>query len=312
MALELASSGDVHEMTGKISGAIGNGPGKISQAQADLLRMTLMKDMAQGLSHLRANNMIHFDFKTPNVMIGSEGSAKIADFGTTRAGAAISAASAPKIDNPIYQAPEMIYLKNHISSTDSQVTAAIGTRSTHLKEEMESIFIGAKSGQIKTICETILQPEKDNRKAQIEANNAGLSLSNQADTWALGIAAANLFEVPMVFDQMSFMAPMETALTDFRQNPANVALGARRADGSLPPGALGEATRIPAVTTLINDLLRPDPTARPALDTVLGSAVLSNPAVGSQYTHALIAALASDDPAAIDNARDRLAARMAG
>lgn len=312
MALELASSGDVHEMTSKISDAIGNGPGKISQAQADLLRLTLVKDMAQGLSHLRANNMIHFDFKTPNVMIGADGSAKIADFGTTRAGASISAVGAPVVDNPIFQAPEMIYLKRHIESTDDQITAAIGTRSGHLKEEMKSIFIGSEVGQIKTICETILRPEKDNLKAQIEANNAGLSLSNQADTWALGMAAANVFGVPFVFEQMSFMGDMEDALTAFRQNPANVALGARQADGSLPPGALGETTRIPAVTTLINDLLRPDPTARPALNTVLGSAVLSNPAVGGQQAHALIAALASGDPAAIDNARDRLAARMQG
>ena len=67
------SKGDVHHLSGDA---------RDHQGLANLVCSALVKDMVQGLKQLHSNGVCHMDMKGPNVIIGSDGLAKIADFGT--------------------------------------------------------------------------------------------------------------------------------------------------------------------------------------------------------------------------------------
>ena len=47
--------------------------------------VTIAKDIASGLAHAHANNLVHCDIKPHNILLTSDGHAKIADFGIARA-----------------------------------------------------------------------------------------------------------------------------------------------------------------------------------------------------------------------------------
>ncbi|KAF7354925.1 Protein kinase domain-containing protein [Mycena sanguinolenta] len=91
----------------------------LSNAPADIDRVSLIADVAMGLEYLHSENIVHGDLKTPNILVTPSGRACIADFGLSTIvdelslKMAFSSRSGPA-GTVRYQAPEL--LKNESST----------------------------------------------------------------------------------------------------------------------------------------------------------------------------------------------------
>jgi serine/threonine protein kinase len=106
IAMELAPGGQLHNVGKKIQKDLDTG--LISLHAANLMRITLIKDMARGLQHLHESaGMTHFDLKPVNYFMGSDGKAKLGDFGLTDANFE-KTFDDRATENPRYSPPEAI------------------------------------------------------------------------------------------------------------------------------------------------------------------------------------------------------------
>lgn len=106
IALEYAPGGNLNGLIGRIDQAARRGD--ISPQTATLARITLLRDIVEGMRHVQeARGMLHLDLKPINFFIGEDGLAKVGDFGTARVGDSLHLARR-LVDNPRWQAPEMI------------------------------------------------------------------------------------------------------------------------------------------------------------------------------------------------------------
>ena len=117
IAVEIAPNGTVYDISTKIREAIDPGPnpppGKITAEEANIIRLTMVKDMALGLRHLHGSQkMTHYDFKSPNCMIGADGTTKVVDFGLSLKGTTIALETASTVDLPLFKAPEIMRAEN--------------------------------------------------------------------------------------------------------------------------------------------------------------------------------------------------------
>jgi serine/threonine protein kinase len=104
IALDYAPGGNLYKLNGKIQTAIDQGV--ISPEAANRMRILLFRDMLEGMRHVQeSHGMMHLDFKSPNVFIGEDGSAKIGDFGTAYQGDTRHLQKRLVI-NPLWQPPE--------------------------------------------------------------------------------------------------------------------------------------------------------------------------------------------------------------
>ena len=78
------------------------------------------KDMLKGLEFLHQQEIMHRDLKPGNVLVCSDGTCKLADFGTcaSLAGGAIDSdtTSAPMVGTPLYMSPEVIQGERNVKS----------------------------------------------------------------------------------------------------------------------------------------------------------------------------------------------------
>jgi eukaryotic-like serine/threonine-protein kinase len=81
-----------------------------------LQRLTWMKQVLSALSHLHAHGTIHTDIKTENVLLGTDGRAKVMDFGMSHMRGTASSLSTTTVSSsrlgaqgtPAYMAPEVL------------------------------------------------------------------------------------------------------------------------------------------------------------------------------------------------------------
>lgn len=82
--------------------------GLISEDTRQLLGTFFLRGVIQGTQHMQETRQSHHgDFKTPNILIGSDGEVKLTDFGTSGLGLTREAQSRT-VDNPIWLAPELL------------------------------------------------------------------------------------------------------------------------------------------------------------------------------------------------------------
>lgn len=106
IALEYAPGGNLGGLIGHIDEAVRRGD--ISRHAATQARITLLRDIVEGMRHVQeARGMLHLDIKPINFFIGEDGLAKVGDFGTAQVGDSLRLARR-LVDNPRWQAPEMI------------------------------------------------------------------------------------------------------------------------------------------------------------------------------------------------------------
>lgn len=106
IALEHAPGGNLYNLNQTLQTAIDQGV--VSPEAATLVRILLFRDMLEGMRHVQeARGMMHLDFKSPNVFIGEDGSAKVGDFGTSRQGDTLHL-DRRLVTNPLWQPPELI------------------------------------------------------------------------------------------------------------------------------------------------------------------------------------------------------------
>ncbi len=106
IALEHAPGGNLYNLNETLQTAIDRGV--VSPEAATLVRILLFRDMLEGMRHVQeARGMMHLDFKSPNVFIGEDGSAKVGDFGTSWRGDTLHLGK-QLVANPLWQAPELL------------------------------------------------------------------------------------------------------------------------------------------------------------------------------------------------------------
>ena len=306
IALENASNGDVQDMGQKIRNAVGTGPGKITQDQADVLCFTVLQDMSKGLQQLRNTNLIHLDFKAPNCLIGNDGTAKISDFGLTRSGAATAAGDVLALNENVYfQSPEMAHAnhagnQHYNQANDVNMKAAMAL-TTGLKEQLK----GMSEDDMLSIVGGVRAARNVVASEAAQAKRNEFALTSQSDVFCLGIAAYSLFTGRNMELSGSFMSHQTASLAGFLgSGKPPLSTGP---DGKPVPGSLGTLTHNEDANDLINRLMdstpgnRPDPTQLTRLDAFFGY----NAAVGDK-AHALLVALSKGDPSATDLASQDL------
>lgn len=83
MVVNLAGGGDLDKVSNKIGKAVTDG--KISKEVQSLLTRHLLRDVMEGMKYIQSDrNMQHLDVKPQNFLIKSDGTAMVADFGTSR------------------------------------------------------------------------------------------------------------------------------------------------------------------------------------------------------------------------------------
>ena len=106
IALGFASRGDAYGAIDKLNKAAQNN--QITPQEANLARVTMIKDMIEGLRHVQdTRGMTHLDVKSPNFFVDAGGVVKLGDVGTASEGGTRQLKGNP-IQNPRWAAPELI------------------------------------------------------------------------------------------------------------------------------------------------------------------------------------------------------------
>lgn len=116
---EVAGGGDAVDAMFAVTNALK--ADTISVEQANAIRLTLAKDMLDGLKAMHDGGLMHRDFKLENVFIGGDGTAKVADFGTVREDTAYDTNILRDIDAPHFRPPEEHLKRKEIKAYDEQI-----------------------------------------------------------------------------------------------------------------------------------------------------------------------------------------------
>ena len=116
------TSGDMSDVIEKIDKAVTDGV--LTQDQALTAKLTLMRDMADGLNVLHNHGFSHRDVKFANTFVDGTGVAKVADFGETAFSSTFNLSEQKIIDNPVYLAPENLKAKDRIHDLVSDTKQA--------------------------------------------------------------------------------------------------------------------------------------------------------------------------------------------
>jgi serine/threonine protein kinase len=277
---DIAEGGDGKAAAGRIAQAVADQT--ITQDQANVLRMTLFRDMVAGLLHVNdAQGVIHSDIKLENFLIDSKGNLKIADLGVAMEGTVRHQDSFLGY-TPLYASPE--HTRNVFEATKKADDAMIASGMEKLLSEA---FPGTSAADLKCLTRSAVLPRIK------EANDAKL-LSNKVDSFALGEAALFLFK------------GREIHLSPFDKLSYKTALAKPDTNGVIPHTALASTTGLDAADDLINALLAPQPDRRPDMVDALLRDTFDLPGVGSSHARDLLVALKSGDQNGIAQAKAAL------
>jgi serine/threonine protein kinase len=277
IAMELAGKGDVYELTQKLADKVK--AGDITQQEANQARLTMIKDMLEGMRHVQeTRGMIHLDVKGPNFFVDGNGVTKLGDFGTALQGTTARLSGSP-VDNPTWLAPEVI---KGDEERGVQVSA------------LRKMMVAAKNAALAEVDKTLPQDKQDelranivkDKQARLDQQSAPLTfgITNKVDTWSVGIEAFRVLTGKPPFDgdfMSEIMDQIKTHASDVNNRvtlPTDVDLG-------FSAGELRD------LNALIGGLLHPDPTQRTSLSDALQSPIFQNPGIGGQAARDILKGL---------------------
>ncbi len=303
IAVEIAPNGDATDMATAIRDAAGGQSPKITTQQADVLRLTMIQDMAKGLDDMHAAGMTHYDFKSPNCLIGADGTVKIADFGLTlgnrKAGDAIHVTEAQPIGNLFFKAPEMEVQENEDYKIRSEKKSDDVSEANKrgMREGLKNLLPGTGEEYIDSLTSSILKEGKENGDL---TKRDGLLLTAKVDSWGLGASALDMFTEQLPFGY-------ETGWQQGAELRLYHDIGVAQGSDAVATVTNGQAQIAGGpVRDLLNGLLAPTADQRLSPSDVLAHDAMKTKGVGSQAAKDLMVALKSGDAEEISAARDAL------
>jgi serine/threonine protein kinase len=276
IALEYAPRGDAQGLIGDIDAALAGG--RITQEQANLVRLTLLKDMAQAVQHVQeTRGMVHLDVKAPNFFVDGDGVVKLGDFGTATKGKVRELYRSP-IDNPLWASPE---LAKGASETKRKISAAFqkyrADRTAALRR-LKELNPNASPEELTALGKDV----NAEYEAKIRQEVGEFAVTGKTDTWSLGVDAYRMFVGKYPFGQKGDSdLKIENAVIDYQKRGAPIGLPR---DASIGMGPLDRRE----LDVLVGGMLHPDPKQRPSLAQVLASPLLARPEVGGPESRRLI------------------------
>jgi serine/threonine protein kinase len=293
MALENMPLKDVYSAGSVIQKATKDG--LLSGVAAHAVQMTLLQDIAKGLNQVQtAGGIAHLDFKGPNCLIGSDGVAKVADFGTSIAGdAALRTPDYVAPSNPLWLPPEALVAKDDVRKAGDMAShLSVREHYAGVTSNLKDRFKNIDDDAAKTLKNKISSGLQSTAKQMVPTTIDTAKI----DIWALGMTGFNLVFGREV-DPSTFLSDSENRLLNFGSNTSNRAIDTTRKDAGAPLGSSFAGSSGSGTTdSLLNLMMHPDPSQRPDLPTLLTHPAFDNPGVGSQTVRDLIKELMSPTP----------------
>lgn len=295
MVLEAAPHGSVDDLGARLVDLVQRKI--ITPDDAAAVRLTMLKDMAEGLDESTKNKIVDCDFKGPNVLIGSNGEAKIIDFGAAQGDGKFIVAEGV-IDNQRWSSPEYAVARNKIQQNWENFETVNGIEEA--KAKVGKFRHGKYNNTYKNIVNVLI-------KENIVDKNKEILVNKKSDIWSLGVTSLNLLIGKDYMDDATTNTEVCERLEKFAASNDDEDLGAAT---YFFPSSQTEAMRGSTAKqeiTLIRWMMEANPTRRPNLDKVLRSEVLKDKRVGSPEVRALIVAIGSGaDDATISAAAGKI------
>jgi|GEM_PF-3215329 len=329
---DFAPHGDIDSMARNIQSRIVEdgkepGPGQLTRTQANAVLVTLVKDMATGLVSMHDHaGMTHLDFKPANMLIGSDGVGRMADFGTSFEGTTGRRDTMAQIDTPAYKAPELLHgdqrevdgkklalqpilqenrlIRSQISDDlkvlfpnkeDHKVLTGNDNDKNQDSLAGDIFFDKAKQRELLSNIEVSARPEIK----QVRFDN-----TFKMDIWGLGASAYQMFtNKPIGSDTFSTVAGERSA--KFFDNREGLAI-AKEGQNFTEVGALAPSTKDMVLDDFLNFILASKPEDRPTAKQILDHPIFKNNAVDSPEARVIMVGIAKNDPEIIDFGRKGL------
>ncbi len=274
----------------------------------ELLATHLMKGILQGMDHIQNERQgHHFDLKLPNILLGSDGKAKITDFGFSGLGDSRSVKKLKGNDHPIYKSPEMVeklnpeFLKQYINEQIQSEGLEIfeNTPVNKLTRREEETFSRLQKEQGEEAMK-LARVERDQKKEaylqRYQEINKEMSVNSRSDTWNVGVTALELFKVKTPSElsvyQGKEVIDIEQNIMTFGENEDNRMAKASRIGGE--KGKMGVG--ITAIDKLINGLMHVNPEQRTNFKSALNNSLFKDERLDKPEVGQLLLKISKLDP----------------
>lgn len=288
IAMDLAPNGDVDAFSNNLSNAIEKN--LVPPHVANLVRITLLKDMANGLRHLQeSRGMTHIDIKPQNYFINADGVTQLGDFGLADTALERTFHDLP-LHSPDNTSSDIAVGDEDRLQTQTDIQEAITRLNDTIAKEVPKLPAKQQAKATKQIKEQIEKLTKISKEQTF-------TVTEKADTFSLGMAAYGLLTGGNFVDSIASTATFNSERLDALAEYGNSDQGGKLA-----------GTGVGAIDRVLNGLLDPDPASRLSMTDLLNLSLFSEPGVGSDDVRDVIKLLADPnvDPAKLKEACDKI------
>jgi len=272
--------------------------GTLSADVGNLLRLTMIKDMALGLQHMANQNVLHLDFKCANCFVGQDGTVKVADFGGSKDSRRAGIDDMEAVANPLWLAPEVVAGRHDIRQVTAEGNKAAAKASATASENIKGLLPNATDRTIKGLAAAVGRAKTEEFGAQATAQSKIPFLDGGVDMWGLGSSALNMFTGKFAAER-GFMSESEEILERFAASGGEP-LSTTHGEGA---NSIGAQTGDEGIDRLLTGLLQAKPEDRSKPAQVLENQVFGRLGVGSAEAKALLVAIKGTDNDAIQQAK---------